>query len=273
MLDIILIVDDAYEFHKNNIDRNPHHYAPWLRHSGARMANRVQRNFILPDARVLFHVVDDPVPMKYGVVHEDDIICDLTQWDSLYLAGRLHKPTMPIIQDPPDNLAEAQIQNLQSAVAAALLLLPRQKEDSSIPWQTFFSQIAGLSYSGDFRTKVGAEDPRKISKLVDAPGQLDRFQSLYKPILEPLERKGIISQAPSHLEWNGNDLSARDSLREKLAASIRGKQNVDDLSKLLASIVAPAARHQSFKGIFTLGFRKSIAYAGAKLQKGLFRKK
>jgi hypothetical protein len=26
--------------------------------------------------------------MKYGVVHQDDIIRDLTLWESLYLAGR-----------------------------------------------------------------------------------------------------------------------------------------------------------------------------------------
>jgi translocator assembly and maintenance protein 41 len=88
MLDMILVVDDAYEFHNKNIERNPHHYAPWLRYSGPRMANRMQRNFMLQDAYALFHVVDDPIPMKYGVVHQDDIIRDLTLWESLYLAGR-----------------------------------------------------------------------------------------------------------------------------------------------------------------------------------------
>jgi translocator assembly and maintenance protein 41 len=191
----------------------------------------------------------------------------------LFIYIRLHKPTMPVTRNPPDEFIEAQNRNLQSAVAAALLLLPRQEKDSVISWPTFFSQIAGLSYSGDFRTKVGAEDPRKITKLVEAPGQMERFQSLYKPILQPLEQSGILSRSSSHLEWNGNDLSARKSLEEKLPLSIQSQQNIDNLAKLLASIVAPAARHQSFKGIFTLGFRKSITYAGAKLQKGLFRRK
>lgn len=88
MLDMIFVVNDAHEFHKQNMEQNPHHYAPWLRHSGPRTANRMQRNFIFQDACVLFHVVDDPVPMKYGVVHQDDILRDLTLWESLYLAGR-----------------------------------------------------------------------------------------------------------------------------------------------------------------------------------------
>lgn len=178
---------------------------------------------------------------------------------------------MPITQNPPDELIEAQNRNLQSAVSAALLLLPQG--DSVVSWPTFFSQLAGLSYSGDFRTKVGAEDPRKITKLVEAPGQLDRFQSLYDPILQPLEQRGLLSLSNSKLEWNANDLLARKALREKLPPSIQRTQSENDLAKLLASIVAPAARHQSLKGIFTLGLRKSIAYAGAKLQKGLFRRK
>jgi translocator assembly and maintenance protein 41 len=88
MLDIILVVDDAKKFHAENIDCHSHHYAPWLRYSGSKIANQIQRNFILKDPHVLFHVVDTPVPMKYGVVHQEDLFRDLTLWDSLYLAGR-----------------------------------------------------------------------------------------------------------------------------------------------------------------------------------------
>jgi hypothetical protein len=48
---------------------------------------------------------------------------------------------------------------------------------------------------------------------------------------------------------------------------------MDMLAKGLAAIVASAARYQSFKGIFTLGARKSIQYASAKLTKELFHKR
>lgn len=88
MLDMILVVDDANQFHKENMEKNPTHYPSWLKLSGAGMAGGMQRNFVLNDARVFFQVVDNPVPMKYGVVHKDDLVRDLTLWESLYLAGR-----------------------------------------------------------------------------------------------------------------------------------------------------------------------------------------
>ena len=108
MLDMVFVVDDAYAFHNENIERNPHHYATWLRVGGPNLVCRMQRNFVLKDACVLFHVVDDPVPMKYGVVQVEDLLRDLTLWESLYLAGRLHKPTLTITPNPPDQLLEAQ---------------------------------------------------------------------------------------------------------------------------------------------------------------------
>lgn len=271
MLDMIFVVDDAVEFHKRNLRLNPQHYAPWMRFSGAERIDHIQRRFIFQDAHVLFHVVDTPAKMKYGVVHQDDLLQDLTLWESLYLAGRLHKPTLPITI-PPEQLVEAQNQNLASAVAATLLLLPRAQGEL-IDWPTFYSQIASLSYAGDFRMKVGGEDPRKISKLVEAPGQLERFKSMYQPMLKRLETDGILSQTSSTLEWNRQDVSTRKYLLDMLPPKLNGDKGIDNLADILASIVAPAARNQSFKGIFTLGFRKSVKYAAAKLSKGLLRKK
>lgn len=275
MLDMILVVDDASEFHKRNLEKHSDHYAPWLRYSGSEMVDRMQRRFLFKDAQVLFHVVDTPVKMKYGIVHQDDLLRDLTQWESLYLAGRLHKPTLPITRNPPDELIDAQNRNLKSAIAAALLLLPPAQGDESdtIDWPTFYSQVASLSYAGDFRMKVGGEDPKKISKLVEAPGQMKRFQSMYQPILKNLEGNGILSQSSSSLSWNGRDLSARKHLVHLLPPNINHDKDIDNLANILANIVAPAARNQSLKGVFTLGFRKSIKYATAKLSKGLLRKK
>jgi translocator assembly and maintenance protein 41 len=95
--------------------------------TGPSLITKMQRRFPPKDAHVLFHVVDDPVPMKYGVVDQEDLLRDLTQWESLYLAGRLHKPTLPLLSTP-DKFASAQDQNLQAAVAALLLLMPSSSE-------------------------------------------------------------------------------------------------------------------------------------------------
>jgi translocator assembly and maintenance protein 41 len=153
LLEIILVVTDAENFHRNNLQIHPHHYATWLRPGGASTASWMQRNFFLLDTKVLFHVVDDQVPMKYGVVQQDDMFQDLTEWEYMYLAGRLHKPTLPIIS-PPDSFLQAQNFNLQAAVAAALLLLSKDATSPHITWSTFYNRIASLSYNGDFRMQV-----------------------------------------------------------------------------------------------------------------------
>ena len=278
MLDLILVVDDTIEFHRANLERFPHHYAPWLRYGGPSLIARLQRQGFpfLSDAHVLFHVSDpdENLPkMKYGVVDKRDLETDLTQWESLYLAGRLHKPTLPIISND-DSILQAQAKNLNAATAAALLL-SQEQDSNSLSWLSLYRQIAGLSYTGDFRMQVGGEDPQKLNKLVQAPGQLQRFHGLYRPVLESYETAGVLSQSSeSGIEWNAKDPSSISYLWEQLPPSLQTiGNNSDALAKALAAIVAPAARNQSFKGVFTLGFRKSIQYASAKLSKGLLAKK
>ena len=318
MLDLIFVVKDAVKFHDANMNIHPHHYASWIRYAGGgNLANWMQRKFILPDAKVLFHVIYDDgaeardasssprrlPPMKYGVVSWEDLHQDLTQWECLYLAGRLHKPTLPIMKPIPDEFVAAQHTNLQAAISTALLLSTNVDYPSSnknvIPWSTLYSLIASLSYTGDFRMTMGgvAEDPQKIKKLINAPGQLQRFDDMYrKPstLLEPFERLGLLTCHDGHggggIEWDSSNWSARNEIcnylptklwQNPLIGRIHATQadNFDDnilttiqqdnLTKALTTIVAPAARYQSFKGIFTLGFRKSLQYATAKLSKGL----
>jgi len=299
MLDLILVVDDTREFHRANLQRFPHHYASLLRYGGPDLVTKIQRQGIpwLRDAHVLFHVVDEDennnLPkMKYGVIDREDLERDLTEWDSLYLAGRLHKPTLPVVAND-NNLLEAQTKNLRAATAAALLLWPSSSSTNTaaVPWSSLYRQIAALSYTGDFRMQMGGEDPQKLDKLVQAPGQLQRFQDLYRPILKSYETSGLLSVSHSSsnnvgggLEWDSNDSSTISYLRQQLPQSLREDNTAtaasnnrvighDALAKALEAIVAPAARNQSLKGVFTLGFRKSIQYASAKLSKGLLSRK
>lgn len=81
----------------------------------------VQRKF---GAKVYFNplVRLDGVLIKYGVVTVDDMAEDLRHWESLYLAGRLHKPVVEL--QPDADIAEAQAVNKAAALNAALLLLP-----------------------------------------------------------------------------------------------------------------------------------------------------
>lgn len=299
MLDLIMVVDNSREFHRANLQRFPQHYAPWLRYGGPDLVTKLQRHGIpwLQDAHVLFHVVDEDrdnnLPkMKYGVIDREDLERDLTEWESLYLAGRLHKPTLPVVAND-DKILGAQTKNLRAAMAAALMLSsPATSKNSSIvPWSSLYREIASLSYTGDFRMQVGGEDPKKIDKLVQAPGQLQRFHDLYRPILKYYETNGLLSVSHpspnnegSGIEWDCDDPSAISFLQQQLPRSLQeggtakttSNNRIADhatLAKALATIVAPAARNQSFKGVFTLGFRKSIQYASAKLSKGLLSRK
>ena len=318
MIDVILVVDDALQFHNENLQLNSHHYSSLFRYtSSAGVCQYVQRNSPLKDGKVFFHVVDDDdddqPKMKYGIIHIDDLVEDLTCWKSLYVAGRLHKPTLPIIlntthessilssQQQQQIIEDAQQINLQAAVSSALLLIQSLQQQTAIesdddndnhsnhnpttttiPWTTLYTEIAGLSYSGDFRMK-GAEDPQKVSKLVQSPGQLTRFHNMYyQPILKPLEQQGLLSLDDINvtgggITWNPYDGSVRKHLVSNLPPNVQSQllsssNSADNnLAQLLANIVAIPARNQSVKGVFTLGFRKSIKYATAKLSKGLFR--
>ena len=80
---------------------------------------------------------------------------DLSDWSTLYVAGRLHKQVTHLMA-PSATLAAAQEANLDSAVAAALLLLP--PSFSSIE---FYKVICGISYMADIRMAF-AEDTRKV---------------------------------------------------------------------------------------------------------------
>lgn len=277
LIDVILVVNDSYAFHRDNIQRNPDHYIHhfftsdpaaritwWQRHS---VENSLFRN-----PRVYFNVTPG---LKYGVVQVEDIVSDLQQWKYLYLAGRLHKPTVEILNRQSSSpihdsvLYHQQMYNLPSALATALLLLyPVNNAEAMLSPTQVYAKIASLSYTGDFRTIIGAEDPDKIIKLVNAPGQYDRFQKLYKPSIDLLQTQGIIHVSSSGFWSLDTSESAKNHLSSKLPTRLRDHPN---LAAALTGIVAPAARYQSIKGLATAGFARSATYAARKLSKGIFR--
>ena len=116
----------------------------------------------------------------------------MEEWDTLYFAGRLHKPVSSpeklvycLITDcqvlplQTSSLLTPQIaSNLCSALHVSLLLLPPSVPFSEI---ALWEQIAGISYSGDPRMSVpGAENPDKVKNIVRGPGVLDGFRRLYE---------------------------------------------------------------------------------------------
>lgn len=288
VIDVIVVVRNSLAFHQANLEQNPHHY-PW--HMTASSATWWQRHSLetslFRNPKVYFVVTDR---LKYGVVQVQDLLEDLSAWKYLYLAGRMHKPTVEIVsRQQNDDDTEMLIRrhqesrNLPAALAASLLLLHASSSaplpETTLPPSRVYTEIASLSYSGDFRMSAGAEDPQKINKLVQSPGQLQRFERLYKNAAERLERDGLLHVDTDDWTFDASSLTARKRLFSDLSPSLQplyqANQPFNDsitlLRSALSSIVAPAARYQSVKGIATAGLLRSAQYAARKLSKGVFR--
>lgn len=292
MIDLIVVVRNAHRFHTANLQRNPHHYSLLLSKSSAAICTWVQRHQLptnkwLRNPGLYFNVTDT---IKYGVVQREEFQTDLMDWTYLYLAGRLHKPVVTII-DSDQELADLQHnKNLPAALSAALLLQwnNRQVGNASNSCCTsrstdIYTQIAALSYTGDPRMAVQAEDPAKIQNLVQAAGQLERFARLYQPAAAKLQQEGLLSidSDDDTWTWDSDNLLAHQRLWQSLPAAVQSSCGYNNksgtnhvaaaaaLPAVLAAIVAPAARYQSIKGIWTAGIGRSAQYAYRKLSKGL----
>lgn len=130
--------------------------------------------------------------IKYGVVNLDILCRDLTQWDTMYLAGRLHKPVKILRDHPKVRLANQM--NLLSALRVALLLLPERFSEFEL-----YSTIAGMSYMGDLRMALPAEDPGKVRNIVS--GQMAHFRRLYAPLIENLPNVEFQDPRCSKNDW------------------------------------------------------------------------
>ncbi|KAH9447692.1 hypothetical protein Pst134EB_021697 [Puccinia striiformis f. sp. tritici] len=193
MLDFIFAVSHPNHWHSMNLHHNPTHYSIPARLVGSDSVAWLQENG--PGAGVWFNVqakINDRV-IKYGVVSIDSLCNDLLDWNTLYLSGRMHKPTHILRDDPRVRLAQ-QV-NLASAIRVSLLLLPETFNEESL-----YQTITGLSYTGDFRMNWGGENPKKVENIVER--QIELFRILYRPLIYSLK---------SHLIFNPLDNSSSAS--------------------------------------------------------------
>jgi len=175
MIDFVFGVTFTQHWHSLNLNQHRDHYS-WLGSLGSGAVTAVQDRW---GAGVYYntYVVVNGILVKYGVVNIDTLCRDLTEWDTLYLAGRLHKPVKILRDDARVRLANQM--NLLSALRTALLLLPPTFTEREL-----YSTIAGISYLGDPRMRLPTEDPAKVANIVghNAPN----FRRLYAPLVETL---------------------------------------------------------------------------------------
>eukprot|EP00892_Ulva_mutabilis_P003129 jgi/Ulvmu1/12817/UM097_0046.1 len=189
-MDIIVVVRNAMEWHRENFRAHRHHYGPISLFG----ASAVQCNASRVGVGLHFnpYVQWKGRLVKYGVVSLSDALRDLWHWDALYLAGRLHKPTRLVVQSDCKCLDHAMQSNRRAAAAAALLMLP-----SACTQEDLFRTVVGLSYTGDVRMGL-AEDSNKVGRI--AAGSADALRQLYTPQLLQEAAPGLTATAGGHLE-------------------------------------------------------------------------
>ncbi|VEN35840.1 unnamed protein product [Callosobruchus maculatus] len=304
MIDLIFSVNNPALWHEANIRKNPSHYSA-LKYLGHEFVANYQENV---GAKVYFNtlVPMDGVWIKYGVIATKDLETDLLEWSDLYLAGRLHKP-VEIIMKPSSTELETALQlNLQSAVHAALLILP-----AAFTEYEFYHTVSSLSYTGDFRMTFG-ENKNKVKNIVKP--QLLSFRNLYRDFILSLPdyvEFSAFAEDRKHSEasvlydehdpnqpvmYCAQDKSSMAKLHhlnqlprwpQKALTRFWNKgtfrQDTEDVLRALAvdpdcgelvkqcigEIVWKSSVSQSLKGILTAGMLKSVRYSSRKIKKML----
>ncbi|KAI1436633.1 mitochondrial matrix Mmp37 [Xylaria sp. CBS 124048] len=193
MIDFIFGVSHTQHWHSLNLTQNRDHYSA-LGSLGSAAVSHVQDKW---GAGVYFnpYVTVEGIQIKYGVVNLDTLCRDLSEWNTLYLAGRLHKP-VKILRDDPRVRLSNQI-NLLSALRTAMLLLPPKFTE-----QELYSTIAGISYLGDLRMALPTENPKKVSNIVKH--NILNFRRLYSPLIESLPNVTFNDPSCSGADWVNN---------------------------------------------------------------------
>ncbi|KAK7119959.1 hypothetical protein R3I94_021700 [Phoxinus phoxinus] len=280
MLDFVFAVDDPVTWHTMNLMENRKHYS-FLRFLGPKHISSIQSEC---GAGVYYNTLipaDDRL-IKYGVISTEALMDDLLHWKTLYVAGRLHKPVRVLLQNESGKLRSALVGNLKSAVIASFLMLPESFSEEDL-----FLQIAGLSYSGDFRMVIG-EDKAKVSNIVK--DNMHDFRRLYSRILQecpqvvykPQQGRLEVDKSP---EGQFTQLMALPrSLQQKITVLVDRPGKNRDVEEILlqvaqdpdcgsvvqqgiSSIVKTSSLTQSAKGIATAGLFKTVSYSARKLQK------
>ena len=210
MIDFIFGVSHTQHWHSINLQQHRDHYGAVGR-LGSYAVSKIQDSW---GAGVYFNpfITVNGTLIKYGVVNIDTLCTDLSEWTTLYLAGRLQKPVKILRDDPSVRLAN-QV-NLLSAVRTALLLLPENFSEKEL-----YSTIAGISYQGDVRMSLPAENMSKVSNIVE--NQLSNFRKLYAPLIENLPNVSFADSRTSSPDFN-SDPSINANLQQDMNPVRRG---------------------------------------------------
>ncbi|GMK57902.1 hypothetical protein CspeluHIS016_0407360 [Cutaneotrichosporon spelunceum] len=187
LTDFIITTPSTRAFHAINLKQHPSHYPLYARLIGP-SALAWMTDKLGAGVWYVTMVKFGDLEVKYGILSTATLTRDLEQWETLYVAGRLHKPVLTL--ECNDSLSDSLAANNRAALSIALLNLPEQFTELEL-WE----QVAGISYSGDPRMSVpGAENPEKARSESSTPK--DGASSASKEREKEEQKQG--------LEWRGD---------------------------------------------------------------------
>ncbi|MAG08103.1 hypothetical protein CMO89_04555 [Candidatus Woesearchaeota archaeon] len=265
MVDFIFGVDSTYLWHLRNLKKNTKDYSPLVRILGAEIANWLQER----GAKIYYnpYIPFEEQEIKYGVISLDSLLKDLRDWDTLYVAGRLHKPVK--ILKSTEHINQANSINLNHAFNTALLLLPETFTEEEL-----YTCISRISYTGDSRMKHG-ENPQKAENIVTK--NMKGFHDLYEYILLGKNNTILSLLNDSHIQQDKDPKTIESTYFELPSNLIKHAIypiNFHDEAELqenirnsLTNIISASSTSQTIKGLFTAGVPKSIRYVKEKMNK------
>lgn len=277
-IDFINVVENSLQFHKGNLKQHPKHYLTRWK-SLIRWIQGPEGVYFNPYCQINSHTV------KYGVVLRQLVLHDLLEWNQLYIAGRLHKP-VNFVKDDDAMIKFLNQFNLKNAMTLLVIMLGTQQLKLAIPKQfserQLYEQITRLSYLGDFRMKVGGENPNKIKNIVEK--QYDLFKQVYEPIIDYFIHRGylVIVENGANKMFRPNllvnnriqlvlnlPLGFRKQLygmyQDKLIKEIAKDSHLaSNLERVVSRTIMALLMKQAIRGIFLAGLWNLVKYAWAK---------
>lgn len=246
-IDLIVIVNDLKNWHKQNIKMNKKDYS----FSSRLFFKYAKVNWLKAGGKICYmtYLTFNGSKYKIGTIELADFLNDLKSWETFYMAGRMQKPIL--IAQATEEIEQAIEYNRYAALNTTQLLIGENKIDKL----EFYMTLAGLSYIGDTRMGI-AENPDKVKNIVE--GSLESYEEMYGTKLKT-EGNSFILNNNINIETLPDDLS--EFLQQK-------DGNIDSLiSEFLTNKNKSQSTSQTIKGLFTTGPIKSIKYVYEKLKR------
>ena len=264
-IDLFIIVQDLKLWHKENQILNPNHYTFTSR---LFFELPVKFQHIGTDICYIPYLKNHNSIFKIGIIEEQDLLNDLNEWTTFFLAGRFQKDILVLKSD--EKIKEAMEKNRKNAMILSLLLL----DENHLNVKDLITQIVSFSYMGDPRMHF-AENPQKIQNIVLGSYEElkniyldDTFYFVYNDDSIEIDYTEIfdygLQEMPESIKEIFKNLNIKD-------VSLSSKEDLLKLRKALLQYFKVRNKKsgtlQALKGILTAGPAKSVEYGIEKLKK------